>query len=72
MDVGVGQSVDDQRPGRDIAGSGDQVRLGVALRVLLRGFHVALGIYGVVVLPVGGRGAGHAAAEGIGRVDQGV
>ena len=59
-------AVDEQEPALQPVGDGEDRRGFVALRVLLRGVHVALAVAGLVARPVGDRCAGHPADEAVG------
>src|SRR5947199_204357 len=56
VDVLVEQTVDQKQVAPDVGRAGQDRRLLVPLRVALRRAHVALGIAGVVPVPVGDRG----------------
>ena len=62
VDVVVGRAVDEQEVARELRCAADGV-VGIALAVFLRRAHVALGVDGVVVAPVGRGCHGHSGAE---------
>ena len=72
--VVIGHAVDQQQRRGQAVDVAEHTRLGVAIRVVARQVHVALGVVGVIQAPVGHRCAGNAAGipvRGLGQQHQG-
>ena len=70
-DVVIGHAVQDQQPAGQVVQARQDVRLGIAFRVILRRGHVPLGVVGVVQAPLGRRRAGQGRGQPRLRLGQG-